>query len=185
MNITINTNNPIIGFVYNYLFNFEERYTRKNFAAIMLITSIFLIGIYALYTDFNALTTVREDVLSQASNISITSNLTPEESLQKTLENPEYTSSIEKQVTDAVPSILWLCLVMLLSIPAIIKRTNDVFNHTNYSYPVIIYYLISCIEYAFSISIPLGPLGSALSIYSFIFILLISGLPSKIEEEKE
>jgi len=183
MNIIINTSNPFIGFIYNYFFNINERYTRKTFALVMLIISIFLIAIYALYTDFNALTTIKEDVLSQANNISMTSNLTPEQGLQKTLENSEYTASVGTQVTNAIPSILWLCLVMLLSIPAIMKRTNDVFNHLNYSFPVVIYYLISCIEYAFGISIPLGTLGSALSVYSFIFILLISGLPSKEEDE--
>ena len=185
MNITINTSNPIVGFLYNYFCNINERYTRKTFALIMLIMSVFLIAIYSLYTDFNALTTLREDVLSQANNVAMTTNTSLEVGLQKALENPEYAASIEKHVKNSTPSILWLCLVMILSIPAIIKRTNDTFINKNHAYPVVIFYILSCIQYAFGITINLGILGSALSVYTFIFVLLISGLPTKVEEEQE
>lgn len=181
MNLRIS--NPIAIIIYNYFTNLEERYTRKVFAGLALASTLVIMAIYGLGTDFDRLNELQINTHQEIHNITTTENITPEQALEKLSSDKNVIQQFNDELLDITPSGFWICFIMLLSIPAIIKRTNDTFIARSHSYPVAIYYALYFIQGLTGLTLNLFGLATALSIYSFIFVLFISMLPTTRKEE--
>lgn len=183
MNIQIS--NPILVALYNYFTDMNELYTRKKFNFVMLILSVFIVIVYSVGTDFNTLESIQVDLNKEISNISDVQELNPEKALAHLMTDEEFVNDFSKKTSDAIPSMFWICLMMLVSIPAIIKRTNDTFLSQSHSYPVGIYYVLYFLQSLTGLYINFFQIYNALAIYSTIFILLIAIIPSKENDTDE
>lgn len=178
MNITIS--HPLALKVYKYFTDMDERYSRKAFLAVMTILTVFIVAIYYFGTDFKALQTLQIDLNQEVSSIGSTEKLNPENALKHLMQDEEFVNNFSDKVTNSIPSMFWVCLSMLLSIPAIIKRTNDsVIFAKSHAYPVVIYYALYFFQGLTGLYIDYFMIYTALSLYASIFVILISLTPSK------
>lgn len=182
--MTINLSNPVILILYKYFTDMNEKYTRKTFASVILLSTIVICAIYGLGTDWQRFQELQNDTISQVAHLSTTQSITHEDALDKLSQDQNVIEEFNSAFMDIVPSAAWLCLIMLLTVPAVIKRTNDsIFNRSS-SYPVAIYYVLYALQGITNTPINLFGFTTALSIYTFFFIFIISLLPT-YEEEKE
>ena len=180
MNIIIS--HPIALKLHKYFTDFDERMTRSKFATVMLVLSVSLIAIYYFGSDFTKLQVISDDFNKHIANIATTENISIEQSLEKVSQDESVIMPIQEGFTSATPHLIWICLIMLLSIPAIIKRTNDSIFERSHCYPVIISYILTTIQYLTGLPLVIGPITglimSTLNVYTFIFVFIIAFMPT-------
>lgn len=183
--MTLQISHPIAIAIYNYFTNFNESYTRKKYAFIMLILSSLLISVYYFGTDFETLKTLQTDLNQEISSMSSVESMNQQQALENLMEDEEFVKGFSEKVTNSIPSMFWVCFIMLISIPAIIKRTNDTFISRSHSYPVVIYYVLYFFQSLTGLYFNFLQINTVLSLYATIFVLLISVIPTKTEQPKE
>tara|TARA_Y100001960_G_scaffold209599_1_gene218869 strand:+ start:993 stop:1553 length:561 start_codon:yes stop_codon:yes gene_type:complete len=184
--MTINLSNNIVAAIYRYFTDMNERYTRKHFAAVLLASTLLICAIYGLGTDWTKFEELQVSTIQQVTHISTTENISHDDALNKLSQDQDVLEDFNNAFMDIVPSAIWLCLIMMMTIPAVIKRTNDCIFSRSSSYPVAIHYVLYTVQGITGMQLYLFGLVPALGIYTFFFIFIISLLPTHEDKnEKE
>lgn len=186
MNFKLDLSNPIVAMLHNYFTNFNDTISRKTFTYIMLILTVFLFSVYFFGTNVDQVQTVSQDFGKYLQDTSAANpKLTQEQVLEEMLKDEDTIMDMSERLNNSMPSILWMCLVMLVSIPAIIKRTNDCIFARSHSYPVVILYALLTVQALTGINFAVTQFTSlmlaTLNIYTFLYLLIIAFMPTKQE----
>lgn len=183
--MVINLSNPIVANIYRYFTDMNERYTRKNFVVVMTLSFIAMAAIYGFGTDWAKYDELQKSTVEHIMHVSQTKQISHEDALNEIAKDQDVILDFNTAVADMIPSTLWLCIIFLLTVPAIIKRTNDCIFNRSSSYPVAIYYVIYALQVIINKPIALFGFTNALALYTFFFVSIIALLPTHEEEEEE